>query len=122
MIQMIDPLLVLCSVPDATKARQIGTLLLEKQLAACVTFSAVESIFVWQGYHEEAPEVLMTIKTFKELFPAVRDLISAHHPYEVPEIIGIPVTAISPAYLHWMQQSLASCGNEPALDPQDPSL
>lgn len=120
MIPTINPLLVLCSFPDVIQARQIGTLLLEKQLAACVSFSSVESMYLWQGKQENAAEVLLTIKTSAERFPALRELIASRHPYEVPEIIGIPISAIAPSYLQWMQQSLIS-QHSTALDPQDSS-
>ncbi|TAE92370.1 MAG: divalent-cation tolerance protein CutA [Verrucomicrobia bacterium] len=108
MIPTITPILVLCSCPDETKARQIGTLLVEKQLAACVSFAASESMYRWQGNLESATETVLTIKTSQEHFPRLRDLILAHHPYEVPEIIGHPITTISPSYLQWMQQSLGA--------------
>lgn len=108
MMPTITPILVLCSCPDETKARQIGTLLLEKQLAACVSFAASESMYHWQGKLESATETVLTIKTSAQHFARLRDLILEQHPYEVPEIIGHPISAISASYLQWMQQSLAA--------------
>lgn len=103
MIPPWSPLLVLCSFPDETVARQIGTLLLEKQLAACVSFvDQAQSIYRWKGQIESATEVLATIKTSSAHFSLVEQTIRAHHPYEVPEIIGIPVTEIAPAYRDWL--------------------
>ena len=100
------PLLVLCSFPDEGAARQIGTLLIEKQLAACVSFAVGQSIYRWQGKIESATEVHAQIKTSQSHYPALEALIRAHHPYEVPEIIGLPITEISPAYREWLINEL----------------
>jgi periplasmic divalent cation tolerance protein len=101
------PLVVFCSFPDQTVARQIGTLLLEKQLAACVSFiEQTQSIYRWQGQIESATEVLATIKTSSVHFDLLEKTIRQHHPYEVPEIIGIPIIEISPAYRKWLNAEL----------------
>ncbi len=101
------PLLVLCSFPDQTVARQIGTLLLEKQLAACISFiEQTQSMYRWQGKIESATEVLATIKTSSAHFDRLEKTIRQHHPYEVPEIIGIPIVEISPAYHEWLNTAL----------------
>jgi periplasmic divalent cation tolerance protein len=108
------PLLVLCSFPDENNARQIGTLLLEKQLAACVSFTAGHSIYRWQGKIESATETIAKIKTCTALFPALQALLVEHHPYEVPEVIGIPMTEINASYREWLLHSLA---DDPSADP-----
>lgn len=100
------PLLVLCSFPDENTARQIGTLLLEKQLAACVSFATGQSIYRWQGKIESATETTAQIKTSAAHFPALQACILEHHPYDVPEIIGLPITEISPSYQEWLLASL----------------
>jgi periplasmic divalent cation tolerance protein len=101
------PLLVLCSFPGENKARQIGTLLLEKQLAACVSFAMGQSIYRWQGKIESATEVHAQIKTSQAHYPALEALIREHHPYEVPEIIALPIVEVSSSYLDWMKESLS---------------
>ena len=101
------PLLVLCSFPDENTARQIGTLLLEKQLAACVSFATGQSIYRWQGNIESTTEVHAQIKTSQSHYPALETLIRAHHPYQVPEIIALPIKEISSSYLDWMRESLS---------------
>jgi periplasmic divalent cation tolerance protein len=100
------PLLVLCSFPDENKARQIGTLLLEKQLAACVSFAMGQSIYRWQGKIECATEVHAQIKTSQAHYAALEALIRMHHPYEVPEIIALPIAEGHAPYLDWMRESL----------------
>jgi periplasmic divalent cation tolerance protein len=102
-----SPLLVFCSFPDEIVARQIGTLLLERQLAACVSFvDRAQSLYRWKGQIESDTEVIATIKTSSAHFAQLEEIIRAHHPYEVPEIVGIPVTEISPAYREWLMSEL----------------
>jgi periplasmic divalent cation tolerance protein len=103
-----SPLLVLCSFPDETVARQIGTLLVEMQLAACVSFvDQAQSIYRWNGQIENASEVVASIKTSTAHFARVEETIRRHHPYQVPEIIGIPIMEISAAYREWLMTELS---------------
>jgi periplasmic divalent cation tolerance protein len=95
--------LVLCTFPDAATARQIGTALVEKQLAACVNLiPAVESIYRWQGRVETAAEVLAIFKTRAADFPDFERELTAIHPYDVPEIIAIEPAAVSENYAAWV--------------------
>ncbi len=95
---------VLCTFPDLEQARQIGAALVERQVAACVTLlPGVESIYRWEGKVERAGEVLAILKTtrYDELEAAIREL----HPYEVPEVLALPVADGATAYLKWLQMS-----------------
>lgn len=97
----MEVMVVLCTFPDLDQARQIGAALVERQVAACVNLlPGVESIYRWQGRVERAGEVLALFKTtrYPELEAALREL----HPYEVPEILALPVAAGLPAYLEWL--------------------
>jgi periplasmic divalent cation tolerance protein len=99
--------LVLCSFPDIDSARQIGTLLVERQLAACVNLlPGAESIYHWQGKVESAPEVLALFKTTEALRPTLEEALAEAHPYEVPEIIAIHPDAVSAPYRAWLLESL----------------
>ena len=92
---------VLCTFPDLEQARQIGAALVERQVAACVNLlPGVESIYRWEGKLERAGEVLGIIKTtrYADLEAAIREL----HPYEVPEILALPVAEGSNDYLAWL--------------------
>ena len=103
--------LVLCSFPDLDSARQIGTLLVERQLAACVNLlPGAESIYHWQGKVESAPEVLAIFKTSAEAWPAFEKALSEAHPYEVPEIIAIRPDAVAASYQAWLLESLRRGG------------
>jgi len=99
--------LVLCSFPDIDSARQIGTLLVERQLAACVNLlPGAESIYHWQGKVESAPEVLALFKTTEALWPEFEQALAQAHPYKVPEIIAIQPDAVAGPYRVWLLESL----------------
>lgn len=98
--------LVLCTFPDVDTARQIGTTLVEMQLAACVNLiSAVESIYRWKGQVESAAEVLAVFKTTEASYSEFASALSAAHPYDVPEIIAISPSAVADSYLAWCVQN-----------------
>ena len=100
---MSDVLLILCTFPDSEQARQIGTLLVERQLAACVNLlPAVESIYRWQGKVETAAEVLAVFKTTAAAFPAFEQALAELHPYEVPEILALEPAAVAAPYRDWL--------------------
>ena len=100
---MTDIQVVLCSFPDLPQARQIGTRLVEKQLAACVNLvPAVESIFRWQGEVSSDSEVLAVFKTSAERYPDLERELRRHHPYDVPEVVALPVERGSGPDLEWV--------------------
>ena len=99
--------LVFCTFPDAASARQIGTALVEKQLAACVNLiPGVESVYRWQGKVESASEVLAVFKTSAAALPAFERELAGLHPYEVPEIIAIEPASVAETYGAWLLGSL----------------
>jgi periplasmic divalent cation tolerance protein len=100
---MSEALLVLTNCPDIEVADRIALALVESQLAACVNrLPAVESIYRWQGAIERASEVTLLIKTTRERYPAVEQAIRQWHPYDVPEIIALPIAAGYAPYLRWI--------------------
>ena len=100
-------LLVLCTFPDLERARQIGTLLVEKQLAACVNLlPGVESIYRWEGQVESAGEVIAIFKTTREVYPGFRDALAEAHPYEVPEIVALQPEDAASSYAAWVAASV----------------
>lgn len=93
-------ILVLTTLPDAESARTLARALVEDRLAACVTIGApVESMYHWQGAIETAQEVPVTAKTRGDLFEDVAAAIRSRHPYELPEILAVPIDDGLPAYL-----------------------
>ncbi|HEY6898855.1 MAG TPA: divalent-cation tolerance protein CutA [Rhodocyclaceae bacterium] len=98
-----ETLLVLTTLPDAAAARGMATALVEGHLAACVNILApCQSVYRWQGTVEEATEVPLLIKTTVARYHALEAWIRAHHPYELPEIVAVPVAQGLPAYLAWV--------------------
>ena len=96
-------LLVLTNLPDAQAAGQLARRLIEERVAACVNqLAPCTSTYRWQGNVETATEVPLLIKTTRTAYPRLEQLIRAAHPYELPEIIAVPVTAGLPAYLDWV--------------------
>lgn len=105
MATLDQALLVLTNVPAAAIAEKLACVLLERRLAACVNIlPAVRSLYRWQGQLEEADEVMLQIKTTQCNYPELEAAIKAAHPYDVPEIIGIPIVSGLPAYLDWIKQ------------------
>jgi periplasmic divalent cation tolerance protein len=104
---MPSALLVLTNVPSQALARDIAQQLVEKRLAACVNIMPVmQSIYRWQGQVEHAEEVALFIKTGSERYAEVEQTIAAMHPYDVPEIIALPITDGLPGYLDWIAQEV----------------
>jgi periplasmic divalent cation tolerance protein len=102
---MQQPLLVITNVPDAPTAESIARQLVEQGLAACVNVMPhVRSIYRWQGAIEEAVEVTLLIKTTDARYAELESAIKAAHPYEVPEIIAVPVATGLPRYLDWIAE------------------
>ena len=99
----METLLVLTNCPDEEVASTIALAVVEARLAACVNIlPRVQSIYRWQGKVESAPEIPLFIKSTATSYPALEDLIRRHHPYDVPEIIALPVTQGLPSYLNWV--------------------
>lgn len=99
-------LLILTTFPDIEAARQIGTLLIELQIAACVNLlPASQSIYRWKGKIENKTEVPVFIKTTANNYAGVESRIREAHPDQVPEIIAMPIGHGSPDYLAWISES-----------------
>lgn len=114
-----DVLLVLTTMPDADTAAMVARGLLEARVAACVNrLAACESHYWWQGAVETANEWPLLIKTTRGRYAALEQAIRELHPYEVPEVIALPVQAGLPAYLGWVRDEVApQGGNVSDLSP-----
>ncbi len=100
-------LVVLCTVSSLEEGRRLARELVDQRLAACVNLiPKVESIYRWQGAVESAEEVLLVMKTTPVRFAELRDKIAELHSYDVPEILALPVTDGSAAYLEWLSGQL----------------
>jgi periplasmic divalent cation tolerance protein len=107
-------IVVFCSCPDEAVAGRIAASLVGERLAACVTrTAAMRSTYSWQGQVCDAPEVLLTIKTQAGRYPELEARIRALHPYELPEIMAVPVVAGSIGYLDWVTRESTGTGPSP---------
>ena len=94
---------MITSLPDREAAQQLASRLVKERLAACVNILApCESVYRWQGQIETAQEITLLIKTLRTHYGKVEKIIRQCHPYELPEIIAVPVTDGLPAYLEWL--------------------
>ena len=106
MAETIDYITVLSTSPDTATAERIAGDLVEECLAACVQIiPGVRSYFRWQGRTENADEQLILIKTVTEKYDEIESKIKDLHPYDVPEIITVPVTGGLSDYLSWIKDN-----------------
>ena len=102
-------ILVITTLPGRDPAETLGNLLVRERLAACVAISpATRSIYHWRGKVETADEVTVTIKTQKSCYPAIEAAIRRVHPYELPEILAVPVIDGYAPYLDWIAAETAA--------------
>ncbi len=100
---MNEVLLVITNLPDEQSAALLAQQIVEARAAACVNqLAPCTSTYRWQGKIASATEVPLLIKTTQAAYPRLEQLIRAAHPYELPEIIAVPVSAGLPAYLDWV--------------------
>ena len=103
---MTNALVVLVTAGSESEAETIARALLDERLAACVTIGGpIRSLYRWQGRLADDREWQLVIKTRSDLFETLADRVRALHSYDVPEIIGLPVTVGNPAYLEWLEDA-----------------
>jgi periplasmic divalent cation tolerance protein len=107
---MSDILLVITNLPDASSAQRLARQVIESRAAACVNqLAPCTSTYRWQGKIETTCEIPLLIKTTRAAYPRLEAMICATHPYNVPEIIAVPLSAGLPAYLSWVNQETNTC-------------
>ena len=95
--------IVLVTCPDKESANSIASSLIEKKLAACVNItSTVESIFRWKGKIEKSSERLLIIKSTRRLLKKLTADVKQNHPYQLPEILALPIIGGSQEYIDWI--------------------
>jgi len=100
----MTPLLILSACPTREVAEKIARALVESGAAACAQISGpIDSIYRWKGQFERAQEVHLWAKSTQEAQNKAFQVIRQHHPFEVPEILSIPITSGLPDYLNWIQ-------------------
>ncbi len=106
---MSEPLLVLTTCPDAATARHIATTLVERRLAACINIlSCLHSVYKWQGRIHDEAEVMLFIKTHHDAYAQLEAALVELHPYELPEVLAVPVLNGLSDYLAWINDTVES--------------
>ena len=99
----MSKLLVLTNLPDRAAAERLADALIEKRLAACVNILApCRSVYRWKDSVQHDEEHPLLIKTTAERYAELETAIRAAHPYDLPEIIAVPIELGLPAYLYWI--------------------
>ena len=102
-----DLRIALCTVPDETTAGQIANALVSEKLAACVNIiPSVVSVYRWKDAVEHGQELLLLIKTSASVLPLLETRILELHPYELPEIIAVPIHSGQTDYIQWIKNNL----------------
>ena len=103
---MSNKILVFCTISSQKAANALAEAMVVEELAACVNIlPSVRSVYRWQGAVETADEVLLVIKSRENLFESLRLRIIELHPYDVPEVIAVPILAGHGPYLEWIDNS-----------------
>jgi periplasmic divalent cation tolerance protein len=101
------PVLASTTTAKAEDAGKIATQLVERKLAACVQIvEPITSVYRWQGKIESEREILLLIKSTRDLIPDIAELLDEIHPYEVPELVAMPIIGGSTSYLSWLEDSV----------------
>ena len=98
------------TLATAGAAAELAHMILDARLAACVQQYPIQSMYHWQGKQENTAEIALTAKTRAALAAPLMDFIRQHHPYQVPEILALPVLDSLPAYRDWVY---AETGEKP---------
>lgn len=99
--------LVLCTCPEGETAESLARILIEERLAACVNvLPGLTSVYTWQGNLETSRESLLMIKTEQSRYAELELRLRQRHPYQVPEIVALPIEHGLPDYLQWISQCL----------------
>jgi len=99
---------VLSTFADKDSAKKIAKLLVEQRLASCVQIFPIESIYFWKEEIYDECEIMLFIKSKTTMFDKIATTIKTHHPYEVPEIVQIPISGGLPEYLRWIDDCIDS--------------
>jgi periplasmic divalent cation tolerance protein len=110
---MTDKIVVLSTCANASDAERLARALVSERLAACVNvIPQIRSYYLWQGKLESAGEFLLIIKSSRELFDALKLEMEKLHPYEVPELVALPIVEGAENYMSWLGQNLRGGAGE----------
>ena len=105
----MESILVFTNLPDRAAAMELARKLVDERLAACVNvLGDCTSVYRWEGRNESVSEVPVLIKTLTQHYARLEQLIKSVHPYELPEIIAVPISSGLPAYLKWIAEETSA--------------
>lgn len=108
------------AVPDTETGLALAHSLVARQLAACVqVIGPITSVYSWQGETQQGDEWLLLMKTTEDAFEALMAVIVEEHSYEVPEILGVPVTHALPQYAEWVRKRSDGISDAELLNPHE---
>ena len=100
-------IMIFSTCPTQASAERIALSVVKARLAACVNvIPGLRSYYEWKGQVEVGDEVLLVIKSRVELFDALQNMIASQHPYELPEVIAVPISTGFPPYLAWLAANM----------------
>jgi len=101
----MEAIVIISTYPDKKSVIKIANVVVKKQLAACVNFTKINSVYTWQGKMEKTEEFLAFFKTTSKANTSLKTEIKKLHPYKVPEIAEIKINSINKSYFDWLVQS-----------------
>ena len=108
-------IVVLCTIGSAEDAERLARAVVERGLAACVSVvPGVTSVYRWKGEIARDAEWLLVMKTSAARFEALREAVVELHPYDVPEVVGLPIEHAHAPYLEWIDESVAESTEPPS--------
>ena len=104
-------LVVMCTCPDTDTAERLASGLVENRFAACVNIlPEIRSIYRWENEVQQDSEALMVIKTSRSAYPGLENWLMDHHPYDVPEVLALPIEKGAGQYLDWVDRETTQPG------------
>jgi len=97
--------IIISTYPNRKSVLKIANVVVKKQLAACVNFTKINSVYTWQGKMEKTEEFLAFFKTTSKTSSSLKVEIKKLHPYKVPEIAELKIDSVNKSYLDWLIQS-----------------
>jgi periplasmic divalent cation tolerance protein len=111
-----QPVLIMVTAGGRNDAERLGEdLVVERLAASCSVVPTVHSFYYQEGLLKREHEALLLVKTVRSKAAAVREYVTAHHSYELPEILEVAIEGGSPAYLMWMAGEVAHPGPDPQV-------
>jgi periplasmic divalent cation tolerance protein len=111
-----DVCVLMTSVDSEAAAQSLAGGMVDNGLTACVQLIPMTSVYVWKGERRHQAEYLLLIKTQTARVPELEDFIRSHHPYELPELLQLPVTTGSADYLQWLREATRAAPWPPAQE------